>query len=213
MIPVTKSRGKKRVGNQQQEPLKSKSTNVRTRTGFDKSLRFLGDTNSVGGKVDKFMKTGPDDKQELVFTNDHVSIRLGDLNNAPESGKSQGRLSESPNTSLQLDEFNEPPDSTSTPIPSPSKYLDKWEVNVRQAPDSPIYYSSNNDWNQNFLDHNGNNYRIFSTPLANRGGKETKHANQSSDDTTGNSTFISSGGDATYNGSSSNCNDLARYGS
>ena len=146
MIPVGKNRGRKRRIRDEQEPLKQKPTNIRKRSGFDKSVRFIGDTNSVGGQVDKYVKQSVKEaNNEVCFVNDHVSLRLTDVKEQSdrEEEEEAQRLIVSPNTSLQITDFDVPPESTSTPLPSPEK-LESSSINQsREVRYSPIYQSTN----------------------------------------------------------------------
>ncbi|AMD21681.1 HFL175Wp [Eremothecium sinecaudum] len=112
-------------------PLKQKSTNVRRRRRNDKDK--LGSSHSTNARVatidiqPRLMPTS------LVFESENVSIRLveeelsqtvsfRDIGGSP---KSQRRLStdmmDISEQSIQLEDFNQPPNSTSTPLASPCK--------------------------------------------------------------------------------------------
>lgn len=165
MIPTGRSTGRrrarKRAISQESEgegvPLRAKPTNIRKRSGFDKNIRFLGDTNSVGGsRVDKYMKQNEGNKN-VVFASDHVSIRLGDAEqeqgSEQEPDLNQQRLIiTSPNTSLQISDFDVPPESTSTPLPSPDKQLSSLSDRSEGSKAYPMYHSTNYRWNRELYD-------------------------------------------------------------
>ncbi|CDO94246.1 unnamed protein product [Kluyveromyces dobzhanskii CBS 2104] len=201
-------------------PLRAKSTNVRKRSGFDKNIRFLGDTNSVGGqRVDKYVKqpaSAHEDKDEenVLFASDHVSIRFGEL--TPKSRRKskepiphyykeqqQQRLIDSPNTSLQLSDFDVPPESTSTPLPSPSKYSSSLVYRNDEHTFSPIYHSTNYNWNPELHDPETIGQRIYSPSKPGKGYGRRQGVNDYTSESSDEIAYQSSAGNATYHGSES----------
>lgn len=224
MIPISKriKRGtRKRTTCDDSEsellPLRAKSTNVKKRTGFDKNIRFLGDTNSVGGgKADKYMKQADyKDSDNLLFASDHVSIRLGESTpkrerrpkGSPQNSQrdqQEQRLIDSPNTSLQISDFDVPPESTSTPLPSPGKPNTSLINRSEEVRFSPIYHSTNYNWIPELHDPETIGQRIYSPPKTGKRYYRSLTAHKTSSGTSDDIAYHSSAGDATYHGSESN---------
>lgn len=102
--------------NDQVRPLHPRSTNVKTPAAQTRVKQPLKRSNGGGSDVKKRRKKDSGDS-ETVFENDHVQLIFGETSpRAVSPAQRLDKIVEEEGNSLQLDDFDQPPESTSTPV-------------------------------------------------------------------------------------------------